>query len=592
MKGKALARVLTFVCLWLVSVRMPWSFVSANFIPEEPPPGIRIESDGTVKGTDKIIRTGDTYIFAGDIDTTIVVLRDSIVLDGSGYTLRGNGDSAGIFLQDRCDVTIKNLYIMNFTYGIKSVWGDLYTNEARRSSYIFGNNISGNTVGIYISSSTPHLVHDNLIVNNKYGVSLHSSKVVFRDNRFEDNDFSIYGNVYNDIDASNTVNGKPVYYWIDQHDRVVPSDAGLVVLYNCKNITVQNLTLTNNGQGILLCCTTETKIAGNVLTNNIDGIALFNSIDNFIYGNRIVNNSGYGIYLFSSSSNIISENRIIANRNDGVNFEGSVNNTVSENLIMENKGNGIFFRNIQGSIVIRNNITMNANSGIGFGFGPKGLIKENYISKNRIGIWLSNAEGNTITLNMIVDNDDWGIELEGSQKNNIIHHNNFINNAATRGLQARVAEIWSYPALGINVPPGQPLNQSEMPKLVPGAANVWDDGKEGNYWSDYKTRYHNASMVAGTKIWDMAYVINENNADNCPLMEPLEIFADLPQELPSPEPSQETESQQDSQKTETTGGLAISAIILVFVSFGLLLCLLKYRGNLIQADAKGLKQAQ
>jgi hypothetical protein len=56
----------------------------------------------------------------------------------------------------------------------------------------------------------------------------------------------------NDIDSSNTVNEKPVCYWVGEHDRVVPSGSGYVGLVGCSSITVQNLNLTYNGQGILL----------------------------------------------------------------------------------------------------------------------------------------------------------------------------------------------------------------------------------------------------------------------------------------------------------------------------------------------------
>ena len=30
-----------------------------------------------------------------------------------------------------------------------------------------------------------------------------------------------------DIDSSNLVDGKPTYYWINQHNKAVPTDAGL-----------------------------------------------------------------------------------------------------------------------------------------------------------------------------------------------------------------------------------------------------------------------------------------------------------------------------------------------------------------------------
>ena len=47
----------------------------------------------------------------------------------------------------------------------------------------------------------------------------------------------------NYIDTTNTVEGNPVYYWLNVDNISVPSNAGCVVLVNCTNISVQNLKL-------------------------------------------------------------------------------------------------------------------------------------------------------------------------------------------------------------------------------------------------------------------------------------------------------------------------------------------------------------
>ena len=52
---------------------------------------IYIKADGSVEGTDKIHRDGDVYTFTADIQgfEPIIVERDSIVIDGAGYSVRG-----------------------------------------------------------------------------------------------------------------------------------------------------------------------------------------------------------------------------------------------------------------------------------------------------------------------------------------------------------------------------------------------------------------------------------------------------------------------------------------------------------------------
>ncbi|MHC3129743.1 MAG: right-handed parallel beta-helix repeat-containing protein [Candidatus Bathyarchaeota archaeon] len=519
--------VLTFIVTLLFSAVAGAIFVNsavANFFPEQIPSGIRITSYGTVEGTDSIHRSGNVYTLTGDIYRTIVVLRDGIVLDGAGYTLQGNGYGSGVFLQERNGVTIKNLKICNFAYGIKFTWLTYGMPASPRSNKVSSNTITNNTCGIaFYDFSSGNEISDNYIADNTYGVTS-ASRAVFRNNRFRNNDYAISESIsaVNDIDTSNTVNDKPIYYWVKQHDRTVPSDAGWVALKNCSGITVKGLSLERNVDGVLLCYTTDSTISGNVIANNLNGIALKGSSNNVISDNQIRNNKGYGIRLeYGSDCNIISRNEVVANTKDGVCFESSANNnTVTENCVMENNGNGVFFSNILDSKVIGNNITLNKGCGIGFGYGPNGTIRGNYISRNGKGIWISNAFENTITLNTIAENNGWGIELEGSQKNNVIHHNNFINNKVSEGLQVRIAGVWTYPGLNKPLLPGE---QREPPKFVAGAANVWDDGREGNYWSDYVTRYPNATEIEGSGIGDTIFYINENNQDNYPLTEPVEI---------------------------------------------------------------------
>jgi hypothetical protein len=50
----------------------------------------------------------------------------------------------------------------------------------------------------------------------------------------------------------------------------------------------------------------------------------------------------------------------------------------------------------------------------------------------------------------------------------------------------------------------------------------WEYGKEGNYWSDYQLKYPNATEIEG--MWDIPYVIDENNVDHYPLNQQVDIF--------------------------------------------------------------------
>jgi hypothetical protein len=56
-----------------------------------------------------------------------------------------------------------------------------------------------------------------------------------------------------------------------------------------------------------------------------------------------------------------------------------------------------------------------------------------------------------------------------------------------------------------------------------GTVSVWDNGSLGNYWSDYFSKYPDASEIGDTGIGDTPYVINDNNIDYFPLMYPVGV---------------------------------------------------------------------
>jgi len=405
---------------------------------------IYIRADGTVEGTDKIQQEGNVYTLTDNIYDPIVVERDSIVLNGGGYLLQGLGTGRGIELSDRKNVTIKNLEINQFEIGIY-VYD--YCNPCNNT--ISGNKITNNSYGIYIESSNNNTISGNNLTNNDYGIFLLVAHFnMLRNNRMAENEQNLIvqgadpADLTQYVDTSNTVNDKPVYYWIEEQDKTVPSDAGYVALTRCTNITVQNLHLTNNGQGILLASTTNSTITKNTIKNNNEGIRLWDS-----------------------SNNIISEN-IITNNDRGIWVQGTYPTHSPNNRIYGN--------------TIANN--------------------------NECGILIVDSVDNSIHGNNITNNGQ-GIHILSFMEttNNTIHHNNFINNTE----QASVPGWWHMIVFEEH--------------WVPPASNFWDDGKEGNYWSNYVTRYPNTTETDGF-IWSTPYNISENNQDSYPLTAPIYLF--------------------------------------------------------------------
>jgi parallel beta-helix repeat protein len=122
---------------------------------------IYIRADGSVEGTTHISSVDNvTYTFTDNIYDEIVAERDNIVVDGVGYTVQGTGSGTGIYLSHRSNVTIKNIEIESFYYGIGL---DLSSNNN-----IYENNITKNYYGIGVDSSSNNLIHHNTFMNNTY----------------------------------------------------------------------------------------------------------------------------------------------------------------------------------------------------------------------------------------------------------------------------------------------------------------------------------------------------------------------------------------------------------------------------------------
>jgi len=501
-----------FIAVLLSSALVGVQFVrlaEANFMPiRTPQPAFIIRSDGSVDpSTAPIQRDGNVYTFTDDIvGYTMAFECDNVVIDGGGYSLIGNGNSTGIFILNRNGITVQNMKISNFSYGIRLI-AESYMGMTSSNNNLSGNSLTNNNYGIYIGSSSNNVLRNNSMNNNT-------------------RNFGVQGEYANDVDVSNTVNGKPIIYWVNQQDRTVPSDAGYVALINCTHITVQDLNLANNGQGVILYSTTNSTITKNSIMNTGDAIYIYESSGNTISGNNLANNSNgirgqassnnissnnitnneSGIYFTgASTSNIISRNNITANTIDGMNLWGSTNTDVEANTITNNTENGINFFNSRGNRIVGNTITGNGN-GIKFWYdASNNNVSNNYVANNAIGVLINDSFDNRIIGNMVTENSDWGLQLTGSQNNNVIYRNSFVDNNVGEGLQVSIPGVWS------------------MDGMPSGRGNVWDNGTSGNYWSDYITRYPNASEIGETGIGNTQFYINENNFDRYPLMEPASI---------------------------------------------------------------------
>jgi len=253
-----------------------------------------------------------------------------------------------------------NVCSMNTQNGIY-----LYESENNK---VTNNTCNGNTLyGILLDYSNHNTLIDNNCSWNKIGISLKNSNTnTVRQNTMygcgliiEGTFLSYYGT--HNIDSTNFVNNKPVYYLKNQTGITIPQGAGQVILINCSSVIVEHQTMTdcslsimmvyslnctlsrnncsgNTMHGILLEVSKSSTIIDNTCNDNWMGIYLEDfSVHNTITGNNC-NDSYRGIYLDSSDSNILAYNNCSGNFDYGFYLELSNYNRIHHNKFINNNG--------------------------------------------------------------------------------------------------------------------------------------------------------------------------------------------------------------------------------------------------------------
>ena len=272
-----------------------------------------------------------------------------------------NNINNGIHLDSSTNNTVIDNIALNNRYGIylasstNNTFTDNIASTNRYGIYltsssnntIASNNASSNpSHGIWLDSSSNNTLDSNNASNNSFGIQLYSSPNntlignIMSANTYN---FYVYGDNLSqytqDINTSNKVDEKPIYYWVNEKNQTVPSDTGFVGIVNSTNITVKDLNLTQNGQGVLLAYTENSTVENITVWNNRwEGICLSYSSNNTITNNTAWNNYR-GIQLYHSSNNTITHNNVNQNTRYGIDLGSSINNTLYLNSFINNSDN-------------------------------------------------------------------------------------------------------------------------------------------------------------------------------------------------------------------------------------------------------------
>ncbi|MEM3056878.1 MAG: NosD domain-containing protein [Candidatus Bathyarchaeia archaeon] len=180
---------------------------------------IIIHSDGSIEPIgapiitiDNITYTLTDYVISNE--DGIVIGRDNVIIDGKGFNIKGNISTGasiiGIKLEDRKNITIKNIQIMNFTKGILI--------NRSLNIVIKENNITNNGFGIESYNLSNSNICNNYIINNRGdldargGLALENSSYnnIMRNNILNNSigikvRSSSYNNIYHNNFVNNTV---------------------------------------------------------------------------------------------------------------------------------------------------------------------------------------------------------------------------------------------------------------------------------------------------------------------------------------------------------------------------------------------------
>ncbi|MBN1280019.1 MAG: right-handed parallel beta-helix repeat-containing protein [Candidatus Thermoplasmatota archaeon] len=404
----------------------------------------------------------------------------------------------------------------------------------------FTNVDCSNGAGIFIWESTDNSFEDCSVDSSKYGLLFTTAPDnTFTNTVLTNNVFNILVNgeyasdFVEDIDTTNTINGKPIYYLVGQSGITVPSTAGFVGLISCSDMTVDAV----DAYGLLLVDTTDSTISNSAFHGSIIGMFLFESTDNTLSNCQSHHNSdgtnGMGLYLYYADDNIF-EDCVFSDDDFAVYLEYSsgneftdcvaYNSTRTAQWYFATASNNIFTRcecynGLQWGWAVwyssNNNhfieCTAHGHVRDGFYLYQSSVLFENcssyentgrgaYLYKSTDSIfthctfidnggggarvyWDSN--GNTFQYCTLEGNGGSGVYIYKTSYNNSLHHNNFIDNA--QNAYDENTNFWENATLG-----------------------------EGNYWDDYT-----GVDADNNGIGDTPYnITGGTNVDTYPLMCP------------------------------------------------------------------------
>ena len=196
------------------------------------------------------------------------------------------------------------------------------------------------------------------------------------------------------------------------------------------------------------------------------------------------------------ASNVTVKNFFLINWNIGIYVIGN-NNTITTNEF-DNSTQSVVIHGcdclVNYNAISNSSTAVLMDTGAYRQTGDNNLIIQNQIVHNLLAFDTTNSNGTTLVTNNVLNNS-FILALSNSTTKTVLYDNNFINNSAVLDVPRPFPSIVIAPFTS-NVVPVSPAGQ-------------WDDGKIGNYWSNYLAIYPQATEIDHTGIGDTPYVTND-----------------------------------------------------------------------------------
>lgn len=383
---------------------------------------------------------------------------------------------------------------------------------------IFQNSIAGNHDGILIfTGSDDNEILENVIRDNReFGIVLDQTS----GNCLESN--AISGNRYNffvtgashhhylhDIDTSNTVNGRSVFYLVNVSGISIGpgQNPGVIYAIDCREIRASDVILEQNGVGTFFLGSSRLILENLTCRRNGVGVTLDEGCDSVVLSRvHCTENDGFGILVSNGSNVTIEHSSASFNTIRGLLMQGCSDILIANTSASHNAGPGILH-----------------GIGIDIEDGKNISLVMTRTSRNlHHGIWVSGMENLVIRDGVSDENDQLGLVAINSE-NVLVYGMRFAGNAeagmGVMGLSnGTIANNYFNNAVNVDVAdPGATATSWNMPK-APGPNIVGGPYLGGNYWAKPDgTGWSEVTPDRGDGFCTAPFVIDDDNVDSLPL---------------------------------------------------------------------------